>query len=89
MIITQLIKLMNKVKFDPTAVQMKFEDELKRFNKFNRGVLGVSGNSKKHKDIDLKTYAKYILKDGSKDEKRELMGCLESKVVVKNKEVFF
>jgi hypothetical protein len=40
-----------------------------------------------NKDIDLKTYAKYILKEGSNEEKRELMGCLESRVVVKDKVV--
>ena len=84
---TQLIKLMGKVTFNPTAVQMKFKDELKRFNKFHRGVLGISGKKEQHKDIDLKTYAKYILKEGSNEEKRELMGCLESKVVVKDKRV--
>jgi DNA invertase Pin-like site-specific DNA recombinase len=84
---TQLIKLMKNVEFNQTAVQMKFEEELKRYNRFHRGVLGVSGDSKKHKDIDLKTYAKYILKEGSNDEKRELMGCLESKVTVKDKMV--
>ena len=83
----QLIKLMNKVQFNPEAVQLKFEEELKRYNKFHRGVLGVSSSSTKHKDIDLKTYAKYILKEGSNEEKRELMGCLESKVCVKDKVV--
>jgi len=57
--------------FNPTAVQIKFEEEIKRYNKFHRGVLGISSNSTKHKDIDLKTYAKYILKEGSNDEKRE------------------
>ena len=82
---TQLIKLMNKVKFDPNAVQIKFEEELKRYNKFHRGVLGISNNSKNHKDIDLKTYAKYILKEGSKDEKRELLGCLESRISIEHK----
>lgn len=82
----QLVKLMSKVTFNPTAVQMKFEEELKRFNKFHRGVLGVSGKKEKHKDIDLKTYAKYILKEGGNDEKRELMGCLESRVVVTEKQ---
>ncbi len=83
----QLIKLMNKVEFNSTAVQIKFEEELKRYNRFHRGVLGVSGNSTKHKDIDLKTYAKYILKEGSNEERRELMGCLESKVFIGNKVV--
>jgi hypothetical protein len=79
---TQLIKLMGKVTFNPTAVQIKFEDELKRFNKFHRGVLGISGKKEQHKDTDLKTYAKYILKEGSNEEKRELMGCLESKIKI-------
>jgi len=86
-LVDQLVKLMSKVTFNPTAVQIKFEDELKRFNKFHRGVLGVSGKKAQHKDIDLKTYAKYILKEGSNEEKRELMGCLESQVVVKDKTV--
>jgi hypothetical protein len=83
----QLIKLMNKVTFNPEAVQIKFEDELKRFNKFSRGVLGVFNKKSQHEDVDLKTYAKYILKEGSNEEKRELMGCLESKVVVKDKKL--
>jgi DNA invertase Pin-like site-specific DNA recombinase len=87
-LVDQLIKLMNKVVFNPKAVQIKFEEELKRFNKFHRGVLGVSGKKENHVDIDLKTYAKYILKEGSNEEKRELMGCLESRVVVKDKIVF-
>jgi len=81
----QLIKLMNKVEFNPTAVQMKFKEELKRYNRFHRGVLGISGSSKKHKDIDLKTYAQYILKEGSNEEKRELMGCLESRLRLNKK----
>lgn len=86
-LVDQLIKLMSKVEFNSTAVQMKFEEELKRYNRFYRGVLGASGSNKKHKDIDLKTYAKYILKEGSNEEKRELMGCLESRVVVQDKKL--
>jgi len=83
----QLIKLMSRVTFNPEAVQIKFEDELKRFNKFSRGVLGVFNKKSQHEDVDLKTYAKYILKEGSNEEKRELMGCLDSKVVVKDKKL--
>lgn len=86
-LVDQLIKLMSKVVFNPKAVQIKFEEELKRFNKFHRGVLGVSGKKEKPADIDLKTYAKYILKEGSNEEKRELMGCFESRVIVQDKRV--
>jgi hypothetical protein len=50
-------------------------------------VLGVFNKKSQHEDVDLKTYAKYILKEGSNEEKRELMGCLDSKVVVKDKKL--
>jgi hypothetical protein len=55
---------------------------LKRFNKFQRTVLGSSNPKAKHEDIDLKTYAKYTLKEGSNEEKRELMGCFRSKLKI-------
>ncbi len=54
--------------------------ELKRHNKFQRTVLGFSRADVKHEDIDLRTYAKYILKEGTNEEKRELMGCFKSKL---------
>ena len=76
---------MDEIDLNHTGVQMKFEEELKRFNKFHKGVLGVSGKQEKHNEIDLKTYTKYLLKEGSNDEKRKLMGCVKSQVVVKNK----
>jgi hypothetical protein len=78
----QFLKLMDKIDLNETAVQMKFHEELKRYNKFNKGVLGINNPTKKHKEVELKTYAKYILTDGSNEEKRELMGCFKSKIVV-------
>ena len=61
---------------------MKFKEELKRHNKFQRTVLGFSKTDTKHEDIDLRTYAKYILKEGTNEEKRELMGCFKSKLKI-------
>jgi len=86
-LVDQLSKLMDKIDLNRTGVQIKFEEELKRFNKFHKGVLGVSGKQEKHKDIDLKTYTKYLLKEGSNEEKRGLMGCFKSQVVVTQKVV--
>lgn len=36
-------------------------------------------------DIDIRTYAKYILREGSIVEKRELLGCLKSQVILTDK----
>lgn len=79
----QFIKLMDKIDLNETGVQIKFEDELKRYNRFNKGVLGVKGRASDHQDIDLKDYAKYVLRDGSNEEKRELMGCFRSQISLK------
>ena len=78
----QLLKIMDKIDFNQTGVQMKFEEELKRQNRFQKGVLGIQNPNKKHEDIDLKSYAKYILRDGTNEEKRELMGCFKSQITV-------
>jgi site-specific DNA recombinase len=83
----QFIKLMDKIDLNETGVQIKFEDELKRYNKFHKGVLGIKGKGAEHQDINLRDYAKYVLHDGSNGEKRELMGCFKSKVVIKYKAV--
>ncbi len=48
-------------------------------------VLGMKNGQSKHEEIDLRTYAKYILKEGTNEEKRELMGCLNSKLKMTKK----
>ena len=39
------------------------------------------------KDIDIRNYAKFILIEGSMDEKREFLRCLKSQIVLINKKV--
>lgn len=65
----------------------KFEEEIKRLQKFQRGVLSIKANPKIEKKINVRTYAKYLLKEGSIVEKRELLFCMKSKLVIKNKTV--
>ncbi|MDP3696527.1 MAG: recombinase family protein [Candidatus Taylorbacteria bacterium] len=81
-LVGQLVKILDQIDFNNSGIQIKFEEELKRFNKFQRGVLGFSNSKSVHQDIDLKTYAKYILKEGTNEEKRELMGCFRSKIKI-------
>lgn len=81
-LVGQLIKLLDQIKINDFGIQLKFENELKRFNKFQRGVLGISNPKADHKDVDMKTYAIYTLKNGTNEEKRELMGCFKSKIKI-------
>ncbi len=81
-LIEQLLKIIDQIDINQMSVQMKFEDELKRHNKFQRTVLGLSDSNATHEEINIKTYAKYILKEGTNEEKRELMSCFKSKFKV-------
>jgi site-specific DNA recombinase len=84
----QFIKLMDKIDLNETSVQIKFEDELRRYNRFHKGVLGIKGKGAEHQDVNLRDYAKYVLHDGSNEEKRELMGCFRSSISLKNKGIW-
>lgn len=86
-LVGQLSKILNQIDLNTMGVRHKFEDELKRQNRFNRAVLGIKNPAGKHRDIDLKTYVQYILKSGSNEEKRELMGCFKSRIRVTKKVV--
>lgn len=79
-LIEQLATLIDQIDVNQLKIRMRFQEELRRFNKFQRSVLGGSGMHGKREDIDAKTYAKYILKEGTNEEKRELMGCFKSKI---------
>ena len=78
----QLVKLIDKIDINQLGVQIKFQEELKRYNKFHRSVLGSKDATKAHQEIDLRTYAKYILREGANEEKRELMGCLRTRIKI-------
>jgi len=54
---------------------------------FAKGVLRIKEGEETNKDINLKTYLKYILKDGNVTEKREVLSCLKSRVVMTNKKL--
>lgn len=81
-LVEQLLKIIDQIDINQMSVQIKFEDELKRHNNFQRTVLGLSNPDATHEEINIKTYAKYILKEGTNEEKRELMGCFKSKFKV-------
>lgn len=83
-LVEQLLGILDRIDINELGIEMKFKDELRRHNKFQRTVLGLSKPGAAHEDIDLRTYAKYILKEGTAQEKRELMGCFKSRLKIAN-----
>ena len=65
----------------------KIKSEVERFKQFQRGVLG-STEKIEVKEIDIRNYAKYILRDGTLEEKRELLGRLKNEIQLLDKKIF-
>jgi len=53
---------------------------------FTQSLLGETSDVST-KDIDAKDYVKFLLKEGSLEEKREIMSCFKSKVLLKNQKI--
>jgi hypothetical protein len=58
----------------------------RRYNKFRTGVLGMK-TKERSTDVDVRDYAKYLVREGTIAEKRELLSCLRSKLVLTDKRI--
>lgn len=84
-LIIELLKILDKVHIDELGMRKRLEDEIARFNIFQRSVLGSKEKIQNSKETDIRNYAKYILKEGTTVEKRELLANLRSRIVYKDK----
>lgn len=66
-------------------MRQKFEDEVTRVSKFQRNFFAEQQRTVKPKQIDLKDYAKYVLREGAMIEKREFLTCLRSRLILAKK----
>ena len=83
-LIEQFAGLIDKINIDEIGIREKIKAEVERIKKFQISML----NRKQHievKDMDVRNYAKYLLREGTTIEKRELLSQMKSKLVLKNK----
>lgn len=88
-LVRQLIEIIDKVDIDALGIRCRLEDELKRFSKFQRIVLGSQRDEglEKQEEVNVRTYAKYLLREGTMTEKRHLLGNLKSKLIYEDKTI--
>lgn len=85
-LIEQFVRLMDTIDLDEIGIKEKIKAEVERVKKFQRVILG-SKEKIEVGDIDIRNYAKYVLKEAPDLEKRELLGCLKSIVTLSNKQI--
>jgi hypothetical protein len=72
---------LNKVKLNT-----KLDNEIQKFKKLQAMFLGKE-KTEKIESVDLKDYAKFVLREGSIFEQRSVLGCVSSELVLKNSQV--
>jgi len=89
-LITQLVEMVDKLSLNEIGMRHKLEQEIERYHKFKNNIFGLDqkeNDFKSKKEVNLREYAKYILKEGSTSEKRELMSCLKSRLILAEKKL--
>ncbi|MDP3970902.1 MAG: hypothetical protein Q8P90_04330 [bacterium] len=88
-LLKQLLHIIDQIDLNTIAAKRKFQEELERFRKFARGVLGqVTDGSTGQKVVDMKMYVRYVLQEGTREEKHEILECLDCKIMLKNQKIF-
>ncbi|MCA9361516.1 recombinase family protein [Candidatus Kaiserbacteria bacterium] len=86
-LIEQLAQLLDTISLDEIGMKDRIKDEIQAHNDFQQSVLGEDSSDVKVKDVDIRNYAKHILRKRPIYEKRELLSCLKSKLVLQGKQI--
>ncbi len=88
-LIEQLVKIIDDISLDELGIKKTLEEDIKKYYKFKQIVLGLTDKDDLAvKEIDIKNYVKYILKEGRIFEKRDILDNLKSRLVLKEKQIY-
>ncbi len=85
-LIEQLLALLENVSLDELGARQLIEKEVFRYNKL-RSAMHDKSEKVKADEMDIRRYAKYLLENGTLPEKRELLGHLKGRVILKDRKI--
>ena len=87
-LIEQMADILDTISLDEIGMKDKIRAEIESHNEFQESVLGKVVKEKvKIKDVDIRNYAKHILRKRQIYEKRELLKHLRSKMMLKDRKL--
>ncbi|MFA5967167.1 MAG: recombinase family protein [Patescibacteria group bacterium] len=86
-LLEQFVEIIDKIEIDRIGMRKRLQEEIDRFNKFTQGVLGMSPDDIKTPKIDIRAYAKYMLREGTTEEKREILDNIKTSVTLLDKKL--
>lgn len=85
-LVKQITKVINEVGIKNLPMQEKIRSDVERIKKFHETILGEKAQVFL-KDINTLAYATFILKEGSLEEKREIMNCLKGQLILNKRKL--
>lgn len=85
-LIIQLQGLVDHININEIAMKDRIKEEVERIKGFQKAMFNINEKIDV-KEIDMQNYIKHILRTGKESEKREIIGCFKSKIILKNKRV--
>lgn len=85
-LIKQFEKLIDRIPINQLKAQKQLTEELEKLDRFNKDVLKEKQEVKKPK-VDIREFAKYVLKKGGRGEKRTLLACLDEELTLKARKI--
>ncbi len=86
-LILQLGKIIDNIEIDELGARHLIEAEVERYNRLRSAMLGVNEKDQAEK-MDVRRYAKYLLEEGSIEQKRQLLEHLQGKILIKDKKIY-
>lgn len=85
-ILKQFEELIDKIDLNEIEVKQKIKAAIEQFSKMQKFFLRTKEKITVP-SIDIRGYAKFVLKEGTNEEKRELLGCLKSRIYLAQKKI--
>lgn len=83
-LLKQFEALIENLNINEIEIKEKIKADIEKFTKMQKFFLGTK-DKVNISGVDIRSYTKYVLQEGEDLQKRELLGCLKGKVLLKNK----
>lgn len=87
-LVEQLSELLSHVQINEVETKPVLKSELDKFMFIHNSMQKQKDSTESGAEFDLTGFVQYVLKDGTRDQKRELVGCLKQTTYIKQKQIY-
>jgi len=84
-ILNQLLQIIDNIDINKIGMRKQIDEEMKRYASFSEGVLGKKVVTEKAIQVNIRNYAKFILKNGTREERRLILEHVQNSITIKNR----